>query len=64
MIVSSRNEAIYRQSAVDTLLEDHFINYLLQRREWDLYLDFIPTYTSRAIILDARSSIQNSHQFR
>lgn len=54
VIVSSRNEAIYRQSGlVDTLLEDHFINYLLQRRGWDLYLDFMPTYTSRAIILDA-----------
>lgn len=54
VFVSPRNEVIFRQSGlVDVLVEDHFITYLAQRRKWDLYLDFMPNYTSRAIILDA-----------
>lgn len=53
VLVSERNRAIFQFSGiVDALIEDNWRSYLQHRGKWQLYLDFMPTYTSRAIILD------------
>ena len=54
MLVTPRCEALYKASQiVDTLLTDKAPSYLSERKKWDLYLDFLPSFTSKSIILDA-----------
>ena len=54
MLVTPRCEALYKASQiVDTLLTDKASSYLSERKKWDLYLDFLPSFTSKSIILDA-----------
>ncbi|TDQ57924.1 ADP-heptose:LPS heptosyltransferase [Mesocricetibacter intestinalis] len=53
VLVSARNREIFaRSGVVDQLLPDKWFTYLSQRNRWQLYLDFMPTFTSRSIILD------------
>ena len=54
VLVTPRCEALYKASQiVDTLLTDKAPSYLSERKKWDLYLDFLPSFTSKSIILDA-----------
>lgn len=53
VLVTERCKAIYEQSGlVDVILNDHYLSYLSQCGKWDLYLDFMPTFTSRSLVLD------------
>lgn len=53
VLVTNRNRTIFAMSGLaDVLLEDKFSTYLKERKNWDLYLDFMPTYTSRSILCD------------
>ena len=53
VIVSERNKTIFECSGlVDILVEDRCYHYFRQRNKWQLYLDFMPNYTSRSIFLD------------
>lgn len=53
VFVTNRNRAIYQNSTiVDVLIEDIPKSYILQRYKWDLYLDFLPSFTTKSIILD------------
>jgi DNA-formamidopyrimidine glycosylase len=53
VIVTERNRDIFANSnLVNVFLEDKPLNYIIQWRKWDLYLDFQPTYTTRTITLE------------
>lgn len=54
IIVTERCYSVYAaEDFIDFLMLDSAKNYFQQRKKWDLYLDFQPTYTSRAIFLDS-----------
>lgn len=53
VIVTPRNQVIFEQSGlVDILIPDRFYHYLEQRRKWDLYLDFQPSFTTKTILFE------------
>ena len=53
VFVSERSRLIYELSGlVDVFLEDKPKTYFKERGRWDLYLDFMPSYTSRSLLLD------------
>ncbi len=53
IFVSSRSRLIYELSGlVDVFFEDKAITYFKQRKRWDLYLDFMPSYTTRSLLLE------------
>lgn len=54
VLVTERCKAIYETSGVvDKVLNDVPRSYIKERKKWDLYLDFQPTFTSKSIILDS-----------
>ncbi len=53
VFVTERNEPVFKASGiVDEFIKMNLSNYFRQRKKWDLYLDFSPQFTSRALILD------------
>lgn len=53
VLVTSRNKTIYKNiNFIDTILEDKATTYINERKKWDLYLDFMPSFTTKSIILD------------
>ncbi|HBO39376.1 MAG TPA: heptosyltransferase, partial [Pasteurellaceae bacterium] len=59
VFVTARNKAVFQASGiVDELIEMKPINYLRQRRKWDLYIDFTTRFNSRTLILDKLLSPQ------
>lgn len=53
VLVTERNRQIFSHApSVDMILEDTIFTYISQRSQWDLYLDFRPSFTTRGIILD------------
>ncbi|WP_165867187.1 glycosyltransferase family 9 protein [Lonepinella koalarum] len=53
VLVTDRNKVVFEASGlVDEFIQMTFINYCRQRKKWDLYLDFTPQFTSRALMLD------------
>lgn len=54
VLVTERNKQLFSQaSVVDFIFDDKVSTYLSQRGNWDLYLDFKPTFTTKSIILDS-----------
>lgn len=53
VLVTNRNKLIYQNAGfIEAILEDSFLTYIQERRKWDLYLDFMPSFTTKSIILD------------
>ncbi|EFX91434.1 hypothetical protein HMPREF0027_1501 [Actinobacillus ureae ATCC 25976] len=53
VLVTERNKLIYKNAGfIDVILEDNFQTYIQERKKWDLYLDFMPSFTTKSIILD------------
>ncbi|HDR0782442.1 TPA: glycosyltransferase family 9 protein, partial [Pasteurella multocida] len=47
------NKDIFHLSyLVDELIDNTFVAHMTNRKKWDLYLDFQPTFTSKSIILE------------
>lgn len=53
VLVTNRNKLIYQNAGfIEAIMEDHFLTYIQERKKWDLYLDFMPSFTTKSIIFD------------
>lgn len=54
VLATERNKAIYQLSpAIDEILEDNILSYLINRKKWQIFLDCYETFTSKLIIGNA-----------
>lgn len=54
VFATERNKAIYQLSpAIDEILEDNLLSYLVNRKKWQIFLDCYETFTSKFIIGNA-----------
>ncbi|WP_443091213.1 glycosyltransferase family 9 protein [Basfia succiniciproducens] len=53
VLTTYRNKELFLLSSmIDVVLDNKFSTFLLQRKKWDIYLDFQPTFTSKSLIFD------------
>ncbi|WP_150539517.1 glycosyltransferase family 9 protein [Actinobacillus vicugnae] len=53
VLVTERNKLIYQHAGfIDAILDESVSTYIQEHAKWDLYLDFMPSFTSKSIFCD------------